>query len=364
MKLMSPKLFKQLPVFLALLAGLGIAHANDSKGKQTKEKTIKKEFSVNPDALLKIENSFGNLVLNSWEENRVVIEVHITATGSNEDKVQRKLDEITVEFEASADMVSARTRFEKSSSWGWWGKDNNVNMQINYTVKMPVKNSVHLSNDYGNITLDRVDGHAKISCDYGRLDLGELRGRNNQLSFDYTSKSRIGYMNSGQISADYSEFTVEKAGNLNISADYTNSKILSTDDLVYSSDYGNLDVAEGGNFQGNGDYMTVNLGTVHGKVDISADFGSIRIERLAADAGDVNLQTSYMGIKIGFDPAYHFDFEITAEHAGVKGMDDFTISLSKEEKNSRYYKGYSGSTGSGRSIRINSEYGAVSFDRL
>ena len=73
---------------------------------------------------------------------------------------------------------------------------------------MPVKNSVNLSNDYGNIILDRVDGHAKISCDYGRLDLGELRGRNNQLSFDYTSKSEIGYMNSGEIRADYSGFTI------------------------------------------------------------------------------------------------------------------------------------------------------------
>ncbi len=363
MRPMLLKPFKRLPLFLALLAGLGISHAHEFQGKQTKEKTIKKEFKVNPDALLKIENSYGNLVLNSWDENRVVIEVTITANGSNEEKVQRKLDEITVEFEASADMVSARTRFEKSSSWGWWGKNNNVNMQINYTIKMPVKNSVHLSNDYGNITLDRVDGHAKISCDYGRLDLGELRGRNNQLSFDYTSKSRIGYMNSGQISADYSGFTVEKAGDLNISADYTNSTVLKMDNLVYSSDYGDLEVSEAGNIQGAGDYINVKLGTIHGKVDIAADYGSISIDRLAEDAGSINLRTDYTGIKIGYDPAYHFDFEISTEYAGVKGKEDFNISISKEDNSSRYYKGFYGSAESGRTIRINSEYGSVSFER-
>ena len=87
-------------------------------------------------------------------------------------------------------------------------------MQINYTIKLPVKNSVHLNNDYGNIYLDRIDGHAKISCDYGRLEIGELHGRNNQLSFDYTSKSSIGYINSGKIDADYSGFTIDKAGDL------------------------------------------------------------------------------------------------------------------------------------------------------
>ncbi len=363
MRPMLLKPFKRFPLYLALLAGLGISHAHDFQGKQTKEKTIKKEFKVNPDALLKIDNSFGNLVLKSWDENRVVIEVHITANGGNEEKVQRKLDEITIEFEATADLVSARTRFEKSSSWSWWGKNNNVNMQINYTVNMPIKNSVHLSNDYGNITLDRVDGHAKISCDYGRLDLGELRGRNNQLSFDYTSKSRIGYMNSGQISADYSGFTVEKAGDLSISADYTNATILKMDNLIYASDYGNLEVEDAGNIQGNGDYINVKLGTIHGKVDIAADYGSIRIDRLAEDAGSIDLKTDYTGIKIGYDPAYHFDFEITTEYAGVNGKDDFNMSISKENNRSRYYKGYYGSSGSGRSIRINSEYGTVSFER-
>jgi len=345
------------------MAGLGIGNAHDFKGKHTKEKTIRKEFKVNADALLKIENSFGNLVLNSWDEDRVVIEVHITTNGSNEEKVQRKLDEITVEFEASASMVSAITRFGKSSSWSWWGKNNNnVNMQINYTVKMPVKNSVNLSNDYGNITLDRVDGHAKISCDYGRLDLGELRGRNNELNFDYTSKSRIGYMNSGEIRADYSGFTIEKAGDLNISADYTNSTVMKMENLVYSCDYGNLEVEDAGNISGNGDYINVRLGNIHGKVDVTADYGSVRIGRLAEDAGDIDLRTNYTGIRIGYSPAYRFDFEITTEYAGVKGKEAFTIDISKENNSSRYYKGYYGKAGSGRNIRIKSDYGTVSFE--
>ncbi|MBC2840197.1 DUF4097 family beta strand repeat-containing protein [Robiginitalea sp. SC105] len=357
--------FKIIPLFLALVTCLGPARANDPelRGRHTKEKTIKKEFNVNSDALLKIDNSFGNLVLTSWNENRVVIEVHITTNGNNEDKVQNKLEEITVEFEASASMVSARTRIGKDNSWGWWGKNNNVNMQINYTVRMPVKNSVNLSNDYGNISLDRLDGHARISCDYGRLDLGELRGRNNELSFDYTSKSRIGFMNSGKIRADYSGFVIEKAGDLDISADYTDSAVEQMENLTYSSDYGNLDVGEANNIRGSGDYINVKLGTIHGDVDITADYGSIRIERMAQDAGDINIRTDYTGIKIGYDPAYHFNFEISSEYAGVSGKEDFTINVSREKNSSRYYQGYYGSSSSGNSVNITSEYGNISFNR-
>lgn len=354
------------PLLLALIVGLGTSYASDPvlRGRHTREKTIKKEFQVNPDALLKINNSYGNLVLNSWNEDRVVIEVHITTNGNNEEKVARKLEEITVEFESSASLVSARTRFSKEKSWGWWGNNNNnVNMQINYTVNMPVKNSVHLSNDYGNIILDRVDGHAKISCDYGRLDLSELQGRNNELSFDYTSKSRIGYIRSGKITADYSGYVVERAGDLTINANYTNSTVERMENLIYSGDYGNLEVGEAGDVQGNGDYINVKLGTLHGDVDITADYGSIRIDRMAADAGNVNIRTDYTGIKLGYDPGYAFDFEISTEYAGVKGMDALEVNISRERNSSRYYSGYHGTSGSGNSLRITSDYGSVSLTR-
>ena len=60
---MLPKQFRIFPLMLALLAGLGIGNAHEFKGRHTKEKTIRKEFRVNADALLKIENSYGNTVL-------------------------------------------------------------------------------------------------------------------------------------------------------------------------------------------------------------------------------------------------------------------------------------------------------------
>ena len=345
---------------MALTAGGG-----QWKGKYTKEKTIKKEYDVDATALLKVKNSYGNITLNSWDQNRVEIEVHIKANGNNEEKVQKRLDEIDVEFDASSSMVSAKTLFnKKGSNWGWnWGNKNNVNVQVNYTIKLPVKNSVNLNNNYGGISIDRIDGHAKINCDYGRLDIGELRGRNNQLSFDYTSKSTIDYINSAEINADYSGFTIGKAGDLLLRADYTNSTIEQMENLDYSTDYGSLEVGEAENVQGNGDYVKVRLGTIHGNVDINADYGSLHIDRMAEDAGNIRIRTDYTGIKIGYDPNYAFDFEITAEYAGVSGKEDFEVNISKEQSNEKYYKGYHKSENSGNLVSITSDYGSISFSK-
>nr|WP_185783897.1 hypothetical protein [Croceivirga lutea] len=330
-------------------------------GKYTKEKTIKKEFDVNADALFKVKNSYGNLNITSWNENRVVIEVHIKTNGNNEEKVKERLREIDVDFENSASLVSAITRFgDRSKSWGWnWGKRNNVNVQVNYTIKLPVKNSVHLNNDYGNIFLNRIDGHAKINCDYGKMEIGELRGRNNELRFDYTSRSSFEYINSAEIMADYSSFTIEKAGNLVINADYTNSVIKEMGNLQYSSDYGSLEVDKVKNVKGVGDYIGIKLGKVDGNVSITSDYGSIKISEMTN--GNVDIRSDYTGIKFGYAPSYYFDFEISTEYAGVSGKDEFEINISKEKSHEKYYKGYRGKSNSGNRVSINSEYGGITF---
>ena len=332
-------------------------------GKYTKEKTIKKEYNVESTALLKVKNSYGNLNITSWDQDMVLIEVHIKTNGNNEEKVIERLEEVNVEFENSPSMVSARTLFgEQKNSWGWnWGKRNNVNVQVNYTIKLPVKNSVNLSNDYGNIYLDRIDGHAKISCDYGKMEIGELRGRNNELRFDYTSRSSFAYINSAEIIADYSGFTVNKAGNLTIKADYTNAEIASMKDLIYNSDYGSLKVNAVNSVQGVGDYIGVKLGQVEGDVSISSDYGSVKIAEMIS--GDLSVKSDYTSIKIGYAPTYNFDFEITTEYAGVSGKEDFEINISKEKSSEKYYEGYRGASNSGNDVYISSDYGSVSFSK-
>lgn len=360
---MKTLLSKNVLCALLFVPAMLMAHDGKFKGKYTKEKTIKKEYTVNPTATLKVNNSYGNLVLTSWNEDRVVIEVVIKTNGNNEEKVQERLDEINVMFEASADMVSAKTDFNKGKDgWNWkWSKNNNVNMQVNYTIKLPVKNSIYLNNDYGNITLDRIDGYAKINCDYGRLEIGELRGRNNNLNFDYTSKSVIEYMNSGEIRADYSGFELQRTGDLILKADYTNASIGTMENLEYSSDYGQLEANEVNNVKGSGDYINVRLGTVNGSVDIVADYGAIKIAKMASDAGNIKIRSDYTGIKIGYDPGYNFDFEINTEYAGVNGKEDFELNISKQSGSNRYYKGYHGTANSGRNVEITADYGSITF---
>ena len=72
--------------------------------------------------------------------------------------------------------------------------------------------------------------------------LGELHASNNELDFDYTSNSTIDFIKGGIINADYSDFEIEKAGQIELNADYTNSYFNSVTVLNFNNDFGKMNL--------------------------------------------------------------------------------------------------------------------------
>ncbi|NND88434.1 MAG: hypothetical protein HKM28_04210, partial [Flavobacteriaceae bacterium] len=316
---------------LLMIPAVTLANGEDKwKGKYTKEKKLNKSYNVNKNAGLKVDNSYGNIDIVTWSENRTVIEVTIKTNGDDEEQVQKRLDEITVNFSGSSSLVTAETQFNRDDSkWNWWGnKSNNVSMEINYVIKLPVTNYVDLNNDYGNITIDRLEGNAKINCDYGQLIIGELRASDNYLNFDYTKASTIDFMKSGRINADYSQFTLNRTEDLEINADYTDSEVMQANTVDYNTDYGKLHIEKANKVTGNGDYIALLLGAFSGDVNVRASYGSIKIERLTAKAKDVTIDSNYTGIDIGVDSGYSFQFDIDINYGDLQGKDWLSISQS------------------------------------
>lgn len=358
MKLTQPY---KLLLLLFLLPVFATANVNQDR-KYTKEKVINKTFSVNTNATLKIDNSYGNIDIVTWNENKIAFEITITTAGNNEEKVTNKLKEIEVDFEASSNMVYAKTNFKKSSkSWWPWANYNNVNMKINYIVKIPITNSIVLNNDYGNINVAKLEGSAKIHCDYGKITTKELLADGNEINFNYTNNCYFDYIKSGEIDADYSSFTVGKTNNLNIKADYTNSIVEIAENVNYNCDYGSIKIEKANNITGNGDYLTTLIGDVYKNLKLDADYGIIKIKNITQNAGNININSDYTGIKIGFAPSYHFNFEIDLDYASLKNKKDLQFIVTEEKNISKYYKGFYGSDNSGNTIKIESDYGNVSL---
>ncbi len=353
--------FRTILAFLML--PLFISATTEIKDKHEKTKTIKKEFVVNSNATLKINNSYGNIDVITWNEDKIVFEITITASGSDEEKLEKKLNEIDVKFSASKDLVAAETMFGKKSSNSWWnwGSKNNVNIKINYVVKMPISGKVNLNNDYGNINLDKLEGKATINCDYGKITTKELMADDNIINFDYTKGSYFEYIKSGKINADYSEFTISKTKKIDINADYTNSKVETAEDVNYICDYGSIKIDKANNIDGNGDYLTTIIGDIYKNLTLKADYGSIKINRMTENAGNATIKSDYTGIKIGYASTYNFNFTIDLEYGSLRDSDNLTITKEIKDSSDKFYEGFYGNASSSNNINIESDYGSVTL---
>ena len=337
------------------------------KGKHTKEKKIHKEYDVNADASLLVNNSFGNVNIVTWNQNKTVIDVVITTNGNNEEKVLEKLNTITVDFAANGSAISAKTRFTKNKEkWNsWWGKSkNNVAAEINYTIKMPITNSLNVSNDYGTITIDKLEGQAMISCDYGQLIIGDLMAENNQLNFDHSSNSTIRYIKSGKINADYSGLTLDKAEEVQINSDHSKNQIGEVANLNYNNDYGAITVDKAGNVIGRGDHISHNFGILTGSLNINTDFGGVRVARVENTCRDITIRSEYAPIKLGLAEGYNFNFIANLNYTGFKGKEILIFTKKHESNSDMLYEGYYGSKNSGNTININANYGGITLRKL
>ena len=355
----------KLALALLLIPMTVLGNTSPEVAKSTKEKQIKKTFNVDSDATLKINNSYGNIDIVTWNENRIEFDITIKVTGNNSEKVEDRLNDIDVKFSASNEWVAAETLFgKKNKSWWNWGSNNKLKVEINYRVKLPMTNNVNLNNDYGSINIDKLEGRAQINCDYGKITTKELMAENNVINFDYTNNSYFEYINSGKISADYSGFTIAKTKNIELNADYSKSIIEVSENIKYNCDYGSLKVDKVNNIEGNADYLTLRLGTVFKNASLKADYGAIKIERLASNANNVMIESDFVGITIGYDAGYNFDFDIDLEYASLRGSDDFNFINKVVDGSEKYYSGYNGTQNSGNNVKIESEYGSVTFKKL
>jgi hypothetical protein len=336
--------------------------ATNFDGKFTKNKVVKKEFMVNSNATLSVSNKYGNIDIVTWNENQIAIEVSITTNGNDEEKVQKRLDQIQIEFEGNLNNVSAKTLIEKSTSnWSFWGKNNNVSMEINYKIKMPVTNNLNVSNDYGTINLDVLEGAASIDCDYGKIIIGELKNANNKINIDYTNNSTIDFIKNANINCDYSSLHVEKAQVIDLNGDYSQLSFGSVEKLNYDMDYGNLKIDNAHYIDGNSDYLTIKINKLSGVANIIADYGSLKISELTNELEKLNIKSSYLSAKIGVNSSAAFVVKASFNYGGFKYDEGFSFTKEIEKSTSKYYEGYFNNSNASAIVNLDFNYGSVSF---
>ena len=318
-------------------------------------KTYAETYEVNANATLKLANQFGKINLISWDKNQVEIIVEVNVEANNEDKAQKKLNQITVMISGSANMVKVIT--ELNSKGGNFKGEFSIDMNI----KAPASMILDLSNEFGDVIITDWDGPADINIEFGSLTANKFTSDNVIINLEF-SDGNIGLLNKAELNLEFAgKFNLDKAKELELDAEFSQVDIESVERITVSAEYGGLDIGQANQVDFNGEFTGFSLGKLYKRGDFRSEYGAIKIKFVSKSFEELKLNNSFSGIKVYFEEGSAFDFELSSEFGGISVMDGATVKIDKEGIGEHYLKGYYGSEDNRSKVTAESEYGDISL---
>lgn len=330
-------------------------------------KELHKEYTAGANTTLQINNKYGDVFIDSWDRNEVVIDVKITVELPNSDKARELIQYINVEFAQNGDVISAKTVIDNKFNFRGWGGPKRFS--INYNVKMPVDASLALLNRYGNADIDELRGHADIDVKYGNFKAGRLTRGNekplNRINIAYGkgSVSEAGWLD---VVLRYAgETKIEKSQALLLDSKYSKLVLNEASSLVGESRYDNLNIDKINNLVLDIGYTDVKTGTVAKRLECNGSYGSFTVNYIPSDFESIKIETKYMGINLGIDEKASYNLAARISYGSLKyNEDNFVNKRRIIENTSQEVGGVMGKDNNpDATVYVSSSYGNVRLYR-
>lgn len=327
-------------------------------------KEYHKEFAATRGTTLDLTNKYGNITIQNWDKNQVVIDVKVTVEMSDNERARKLLDYIDVKFNESENVISATTVIDDKFNFTGWG-NRSKKFSIVYDVKIPSYLNLTLANRYGNTDIDAVEGLVNIDIRYGNLTAGLLsRGSEKPLSTLRIAYGKAEIDETGwlDIYARYSpEVNVTKGKALLLDSRYSKIRIVEASSLVGESRYDNVRIENINNLIIQTGYDDVKIGVLRKKLEFNGSYGSLSAENVPAGFESVSIDTRYTGVQLGIDESASYKLDARVSYGGLKfNEDNFKYTKRIIENTSNQTSGIIGKEANPRAIvKVDASYGSV-----
>jgi hypothetical protein len=326
-------------------------------------KEYHKEFKADKTTTLDVNNRYGDVVIQSWDKDQVMIDVKVTVDIPGKERAERLLNLIDVQFTESTNLIIAKTVIDDKFNFSGWG--DNRKFSIDYNIKMPAVTNLTLVNKYGNTDIDKLDGLVNLDIKYGNLTAGKFTRSDEKplskltLAYGKGSIDETGWLDVNVRYCGSIEITKSKA--LLLDSKYSKLKIGETSSLVGESKYDNVGIGKINNLVLATGYTTVNIEALSKKLSFQGGYGSLSINEIPAGFELLEIDVRYTGVKLGISESANYRIEGKASYGGIKFNEDkFKYQKHIVENNSTEVSGVIGSEASPKSIvKISASYGTV-----
>jgi hypothetical protein len=300
----TQKMKSILLAMLAMLAAINFTLA------QEVSKTINKDFLVNRDANLIVDNRFGKIHCNVWDQNQITIEVVITATARNQREAERLIESVDVNISGNNAKVKAVTNIS-----GRVGGDKS-SLSVDYTINMPRTLKLELINRFGDIYLDENSGSSEITLEYGNLQINRLSGNDHRLNMSF-GKGMLGKADKLELDLSYSELTSNEIQNLVINSRFSTFEVETAGSISQDSQYDTNRLGDLSSVKTVARFSNISIGSISDRLELDLQYGGCTVKEIGLEFKDINIQNSFGNVELRFSPGASFRLDAESSFGNI-----------------------------------------------
>ena len=330
-------------------------------------KEYHKEFATTPNTALEIDSRYGNVAIESWDKEQIVIDVIVRIEMPSKTRAEKALGDIEILISEDGNTIKARTQFSKDFNIISFGRG--MNLTINYNIKMPLKTTLKVSNSYGNTQImNELAGLVNLNIRYGDFSIDKLSRGNekpwNNISIAY-GKGNIESAEWMSLNLSYSNINISKSSALLIEGRYSDINIGEVSSVVCETRYGKVNVHSIKNLDMTNGYTGVRIGTLASSLKYESSYGPLTVDNIPAGFESIDINARYSDIKLGISNSAGYTLNGEARYGGIRlNEDNFEVRKRIIENNRTTLTGVVGKDDNPTSkVNINANYTNVRLSK-
>lgn len=326
-------------LILALLTGTTVS-AQDHKSKMN----LSREFPTTRETTLEIENKYGKIQVDSWDEDRIVVDVEIQVTESSASKLKKLKEDISIDFSGTKNYIIVKSKFESESgrlaselkSVSHTLSGSNKHVEINYSVKVPPYLEVVLVNKFGDIFMDDHQGDVDISLSNGALKSNRLEGKSN-ISLHFAN-GMIEALGSATLEMSYSDLTINEASQLDLQSKSSKLKADSINVLKVNSRRDKFFFTQVEYLYGESNFTEIWVYDFVRECDLDLKYGKLTIENVLPSFSKIDLKSEYADLTLMFARECSYTYNILYHKKANLQLADKSVSSTESTVGNDHFR--------------------------
>ena len=323
--------------------------------KKEFKKNIRYEFSVDESTLLEIVNRNGNIVIENTDEDRITIEAIVTGRGSSDSEAERTCAKIVPSAVMTDNKIMVSAEVPNSLKYEYF--------DLSYTIVMPAYTNINLSNKFGNVQIDCLQGRTMVKVGYGNLKIRQLNDRTGGfpvIDLAYSRESEIEEMNIGGVNLSYSGINIGSGQAVAVSSKYSKVTVGTGVSIAIESAYDNIKISNTDKVDITTRYTKLQMDHVAEMANVGIEYGSVNIGSVGKDFRNITINAKYSDSEIDIDGARDYSFDLKTKYGNITTPNHnllYQEQISNDSNKSA--KGRSGNADNGGKIKVSAKYGNI-----